>query len=298
MLHSNFFALTALVGLAVGLTSCTEKEELPAVDTKSLVTLDLRAFGLEDAPFTKATGEQPPQRIVFKAISADTTAYEASQKTGDAGYGTLNFELSPGTYKFVAVAHDMSKNATAQTPSASIDSATKVTMPEELVQDAFSLVKDVTIKPGVAFSEAMNLPRVISNFEIYMNDQLPAKVKNFKIVANVAGAQESGCAVFDPSTGFAKANRQWVKEVDISASAGRKDTHIGINLFLTAASQTMDITCTAFDTDGKEIIKHELKNVEMKQNRKTIARGIFFSAGGSASFTFSTNWDNSSEVEY
>ncbi|WP_407440610.1 hypothetical protein, partial [Fibrobacter sp.] len=165
MLHSNRYVLAALVGLAAIFSSCSVKEDFNTC--KSQVQLDVRAFGIEQSAFTRAGGGKDPHRIVFKAFdSSGAVAYETVQVSGQEGFGALDFELSPGDYTFVAVAHDLSSAALAAdeagTVAASIVSPSEATMPETLVEDTFCDKLNVTIKPGVPFSASMTLPRVVS----------------------------------------------------------------------------------------------------------------------------------------
>ena len=101
------------MGLAAIFSSCSVKEDFNTCN-KSQVQLDVRAFGIEQSAFTKAGGGKDPHRIVFKAFDAlGAVAYETTQASGQEGFGVLDFELSPGSYTFVAVAHDLSSAALA-----------------------------------------------------------------------------------------------------------------------------------------------------------------------------------------
>ena len=85
MLHSNRYALAALVGLAAIFSSCSVKEDL-AVCEKSEVYLDLRGFGLEQSSLTKASETQAPHRIVFKAFdSSGKAVYDSTQVSSQEG---------------------------------------------------------------------------------------------------------------------------------------------------------------------------------------------------------------------
>ncbi len=299
MLHSNRYVLAALVGLAAVFSSCSVKEDL-AVSGKSEVFLDLRGFGLKQSSLTKASEGQAPHRIVFKAFdSSDAVVYETVQTSSDEGFGSLSFELSPGAYTFVAVAHDVSNAVTNPTVAASIASPSQATVPEALIQDTFCKTLQVTIEPGKSFSAGMTLERIISSFEIYLNDKVPEGTKMFKIVANTSGSAASGNASFNPSTGLATADRQYVREVDISAGIGIAKNHIGLNLFLNSdEEEKIDITATAYNTEGQMIASHTLEDVPMKRNCLTTARGNFFTAGGSGTLSFLTGRGTEKQFEY
>lgn len=118
--------------------------------------------------------------------------------------------------------------------------ASQATVPEELVQDTFSDTLNVSISPGVPFAAGMTLPRIISCFKIKFNDVTPAGTKKVKIIANTAAEAAEGNPSFNPSTGLALSNRQYIREVDISSAAERKNNAVGINLFLTAQEQVIN----------------------------------------------------------
>lgn len=304
MLQSNHYMLAALVGLAAIFSSCSVKEDL-AVCEKSEVHLDLLGFGLERSSLTKASETQAPHRIVFKAFDSSGKAiFDSTQVSSQEGFGSLSFELSPGTYTFVAVAHDVALTGNPAAPNpdptvaASVASKEQATVPEPLIQDTFCDTLHVTIEPGVPFAAGMTLERIISSFEIYLNDKVPAGTKMFKIVANTSGSAASGKASFNPSTGLASTDRQYVKEVDISAGIGRPNNHIGLNLFLNADEENIDITASAYDAEDNLIVSHELKDVPMKRNCLTVARGNFFTAGGSGTLSFLTDWSTEHELGY
>ena len=171
-------------------------------------------------------------------------------------------------------------------------------MPEPLIQDTFCVTLNVTIKPGVPFAAGMSLDRIISSFEIYLNDKVPEGAKMFKIVANTSGSAVSGNASFNPSTGLASTDRQYVKDVDISKGIGIAGNYIGLNMFLNADEEEIDITATAYNIDGQVIASHTLKDVPMKRNCLTVASGNFFTTGGSATLSFLTEWGTGHSMEY
>ena len=306
MLTSNSYVLAALVGLAAISISCQREQiHFESGETgKSQVQLDVRAFGIEQSAFTKAGGGKDPHRIVFKAFDASSAvAYQTSQASGQEGFGVLDFELSPGAYTFVAVAHDLSSAALAADEggnvAASLNSAQEAVLPEGDVADCFCDTLNVTIKPGVPFASGMTLPRVISKFKLTINDALPAGTTKIKFILNSSADAAEGNPSFDPSTGFALENRQYVRSFDIGdGSIGKSGVSLSVSLLLTAETQDIDVTAAAYDAEGNLIISHELKDVPVKLNRTTVAKGNFFTATGGGSFSFSTKWDADAEISY
>ncbi len=294
--------LAALVGLAAVLTSCSVKEEINNSSMKqtSKVCVNVRTFDLEQSDIpTRASESVPPHRLVFKALDSDgNTAWETVQTAGSEGFGTVQFELSPGDYTFVAVAHDLSSASLADDFAATISSSGKVVFPEANVYDSFCGVKTVTVLPSTDFSAGMSLPRVNSYFRITLNDAIPAGTKQFKLVVNSSAAEADGNPEVNPANGLALEDRQYERSFDISASKGMKGVTISANMFLTDVTQEVDVTASAYDADGNLISRHVLLNVPMKQNRMTVASGNFFTASGGGSFTYTTEWEQQAEISY
>lgn len=303
MSHSNYFVIAVLIGLATTFTSCSH-DEIYSASEKSKVSLNLHHFGIEKDAITRAGGGKDPHRIVFKAFDAlGAVAYETTQASGQEGFGVLNFELSPGSYTFVAVAHDLSSAALAAdeggSVAASLNSAQEALLPEGDVADCFCDTLHVTIKPGVSFASGMTLPRVISKFKLTINDALPSGTAKIKFILNSSADTASGNPSFDPSTGFALEDRQYVRSFDIADdSIGLSGVSLSVSLLLTAETQNIDVTAAAYDAEGNLIISHELEDVPMKLNRTTVAKGNFFTATGGGSFSFSTDWDADAEISY
>lgn len=209
---------------------------------------------------------------MFKSFdSSGKAVFDSTQVAGQQGYGSLDFELAPGSYTFVAVAHDVARtgNPAVANPDAAVKAAvaspTQASLPEALVQDAFCKSLAVNIEPALSFTADLELPRIISCFQIWINDPLPANIKMFKIVANPSATAISGNPAFNPSTGLALSERQYVKEVNLSKGAGASNNSISLNLLLTAEEQNIDIT--------------------------TIAKGNFFAAESKSTLSFLTGWE-------
>lgn len=303
MSHTNYFTIAALLGMATTFTSCS-RDEIHSDSEKSRVSLSLHHFGIKQSAITRASSSRDPHRIVFKAFDASgAMAYETVQASGQEGFGVLDFELSPGKYTFVAVAHDLSSTTLAADEggniAASINSANEAVFPEGDVSDCFCDTLNVTIKPGKSFNSDMMLPRVISKFKLTINDAIPAGTAKIKLIVNSSAAVATGNPSFNPSTGFALEDRQYVRSFDIKeASIGLSGVSLSVNLLLTAENQDIDVIASAYDAEGKLLISHELKDVPMKLNRATVAKGNFFAAKGSGSFSYNTEWDQDAEISY
>ena len=298
---SNFNSFSAILGLvALGaMTSCSIKEDVSGCP-KQQVYVDVRAFDFSMGSFaTKAVeASEAVSQIAFKAFDSNgNEAYSVTQSSGDSGFGSLEFQLAPGSYTFVAVGNKLSTNA-PEGAMVSISSVTSATLPEALPTDVFSLTKEVTIEPRTAFTTAMTLPRVMSQFKLATIDKLPVNVASIELIANPTAPVNASTASFDPSDGRLLAAQRWTKTANVIPSAGKQPVTISLNMLLTSDEQLIDITANAYDTSGNLVTSLTLTNVPMKRNRVTTARGTLFNAGGSSSFTFENTWLDSYEMTF
>lgn len=305
---SNFSSFSAILGLVVlgAMTSCSIKEDVSGCP-KQQVFVDLRAFDFSMGSFaTKAVeASEAVSQIAFKAFDASgAEAYSVSQSSGDSGFGSLEFQLAPGSYTFVAVGNKLSTNV-PEGAMVSISSVTSATLPEALPTDVFSLTKEVTIEPRTAFTTAMTLPRVMSQFKLATIDKLPSNVASIELIGNSkapagSGSSASGAsgASFDPSDGRLLTDQRWTKTANVSASAGKQQVTISLNMLLTSDEQSIDVIANAYDASGNLITTISLNDVPMKRNRVTTARGTLFNAGGSSSFSFENTWLDPYEMAF
>lgn len=310
MLRSkSIFVPAALVGLAALLSSCSIKENMND-SSKQQVYVDFRAFDYSMDAFGPLNGSGEPStkavdaatavsQIAFKAFdSAGAEVYSANQNSGDSGFGALEFQLAPGSYTFVAVGNKLSANAPSGA-KVSITSAASATLAEALPTDVFSMTKAITIEPRKAFTTAMTLPRVMSQFKLSTTDKLPSNVVTIELIGNSkAPAASSSVASFDPSDGRLLTDQRWTKSANVSASAGKQTVNISLNMLLTSDEQSIDIIANAYDADSNLITTLTLTNVPMKRNRVTTATGILFNASGSTPFTIENTWLANHEMEF
>ena len=303
----NFNRFSAVLGLvALGaMTSCSVKEDVAAC--RQQVFVDLRTFDVAmdgfsssgDAAETKSSdASSTVDAISFSAFDASgNVAYSTTQCSSDEGFGSLNFELAPGSYTFVAVGQMNSTTAPAGAVS-TIDSPSSASLPEQIVTDVFSGTQAATVQPRTDFSTAMTLPRVISRFRLKMTDAIPSNVATLEIVANSSAASSSEVIVFDPSDGTVASDRQFMKTFDVTSKVGRSNVAANVGLLLTSDEQTIAVSVKALDASGATVTSLSLPSVPMKRNRITTASGELFSASGSGSFLFNSDWLEGHEMSY
>jgi len=309
MKHNNFIALAALVGLAAisvtsMVSSCSKELEVPDIQSPTRISLNVQAFDISQTgyPSEKTKGDIPAsfKRLAFKVFDSNGTAvFDTTQVCTQTGFGSIDFLLKEGTYTFVAVGHNVSADkASDPTVVADIASSTLATLPEQNVVDVFCATKQVTVTDADDLTVSMSLPRANSKFTLVMSDEIPTDAKEMEFVLNAAGSETTDTPSLSPSTGFSTSDRQYVRTFDISKVTGKKGQSIGMNLLLIAGTQDIDVQATAYDSNGDVIISRYLEDIPMKQNRVTIATGIFFKAEISSSFSVIDDWDTEKPVTY
>ena len=297
---SNFNQFSALLGLvALGaMTSCSNHEDASDCSRQS-VCVELNQFKFLSNHLTRADAATGTvSQIAFKAFdAAGAEVYATTQSAGDTDFGTLNFELAPGTYTFVAVGNRLSSNA-PQGAMVSISSVSQATLPESLPTDVFSLTEAVNIEPRTPFTTSMTLPRVMAQFKLVTTDILPANVATLELIANPDVAATDAFASFNPADGSLLTERRWTKSANVSASAGHQSISFTLNMLLGSDQEKADITVNAYDATGSLITTLTLQDVPMKRNRITTATGALFNADGSQTLSFLTDWSAPYELTF
>jgi len=305
-MKKSIFELAALVGLAAvsaTLFSCSTKVETTVL-TSSNVRVSVRTFDIGQTDYasgvsTRADANDPFKRLAFKVFDSDGKAvYETTQCYTDEGFGNVSFLLPEGTYTFVAVGHNVSTGVTDATVVADIASALVATLPEQNIVDVFCATKQVTVLPAQDLQFSMSLPRVNSKFKLVMTDAIPLDASTMEFVLNESGSESTAAHSIDPSSGFATANRQYVRTFDVSGNTGISNQSISINLLLTGATQDIDVLVTAFDANGDVIIARNIDAVPMSQNRITTATGVFFNSETGGSISVNSTWDTGASITY
>ena len=273
-------ALIVLAGL--GLVSCQSATDDEAQTSSATVHVSIAPFELQVTDFdgtsqkTVGATESGIASLTFAIFDENgENVYNATQNSTDEGFGNFSTELKFGTYTFVAVGCKVGTGAT-------IESKNKVSFTAECLSDTYSASQSVEISATSSKNISIEMSRPISCLNLKHTNVLPSTVK--KIRFTVANGGKS----FDPTTGLAtETNGTCVRDVE-SYKAG---TSLTCYIFLAAAEDNTDVTVEGLDADGNVLYTQVLKNVPMKQNKKTYATGALFADTATGSFVFNTNWE-------
>ena len=175
-----------------------------------------------------------------------------SQKSGDAGYGSVALSLAEGNYELVVIAHN-------STGAATISTVEKVTFPSNIVSDTYDL----------------QLVRVVSMFRLELTNVLPSTA------AKIRFYYTGGSSTFSPLAGYGCVNSR--QTVMINLEPGQKVFEV--YTFPHEESDVLKMTVTVYDS-GDNILKEQVfEEVPVTRNQITRYVGDFFngSSGGSSS---------------
>lgn len=297
----KFKSVPAALALAIifltTLVSCNSHEDL-LVESKSMVHVNISTFDYTQEDFqSRAAASDAVSRIAFAVFDASGNRVESiSQAKGtDGNFGTITCELDPGTYTFVAVGHRVTTADAAADVVAEISSPTLATLPEYGITDTFSGAKTIEVKPHTDIDLALTLPRIVTLFSLYTLDPVPSNVSSMTLEFNptseysLSDTDPKVFASFNPTTGLA--TQKWHHSVTLDATSfhGESSAYFNYYTLLTADEQNLDITITAYDSEGGEVLSRTL-TAPMKRNRKTTAQGRFFSAPLDQALQFNNTW--------
>ena len=271
-----------IVFASLGFVSCQSVADDDTQSSSATVHVNVAPFELQvtdfDAAPQKTVGatESGIASLTFAIFDENgENVYNATQNSTDEGFGNFSAELKFGTYTFVAVGCKVGTGAT-------IESKNKVSFTAECLSDTYSASQSVEISATSSKNISIEMSRRISCLSLKHTNTLPSAVK--KIRFTVANGGKS----FDPATGLTtETNGTCVRNVT-SYTAGASET---CYIFLAAADGKTDVTVEGLDADGNVLYTQVLKDVPMKQNKRTFASGALFADTATGSFAFNTDWE-------
>ena len=291
------FLFIAFLFSIILLSACSSSTDEVVQEQKSRVTVDFSTFQVEVEDMgggsrTTLALSDVASRLSFAVFDVEGALVEGStihQVSTDAGFGSVEMELYPGSYKMVAVAHSGSDNA-------DIESATSVILPGTTFTDTFTKVDVFTVVSNQNSNLSRTLDRITSAFILRLNDTPPATANRIEVILYNGGPTPNPLS-FNPSTGFAAEN--WSQTCSISIEDMVDETPDYIYYIGKSSPLYVTVKATAYDSDNNKIIHHVISNVPLNPNQKTVATGTFFQSSASGTFTITSDWNNTNnEVGY
>lgn len=204
---------------------------------------------------------------------------QVNQQSSTADFGSAVFQLEPGTYRLVVLAHSSNGNPTMTDPK-------KIQFKNSQgFTDTFLYCNTVEVtEEQEALSVTLNRITALCRFVI--TDDYPEDVVKMRFV------YKGGSGAFDATTGFGNVNSIQTMEFDVTKGQKQFDLYT----FLHETDGTIQLQATALD-DGENVICERSFSVPMVQNQVTWLSGPFFTGGsGSTGITITINTDWAGET--
>ena len=211
-------------------------------------------------------------RLNFAIYTLDgTRVKQVNQTSNDASFGAATFQLEPGDYMVVVVAHSSNGNPTMTDPT-----CIKFTNAQGFTETRIDCEKVVVTE------EKQELPvsphRIGSRCSFVMTDEtIPSEVKTMRFYYT------GGSGAFDVTTGLGSVNSK--QDVKFNVTADQKQ--FDLYTFLHDTEGTIHLTVTGLDASGNELYSRSF-DVSMEQDHITWLTGAFFVGSGSSSLTITT----------
>ena len=209
-----------------------------------------------------------------------TRVKQVNQQSSAADFGSAVFQIPPGDYQLVIVAHSSNGNPT-------MASSKKIQFTNtQGFTDTF--LYDDTITVDDSHKELQVVPRrIVSLCRFVITDNYPADVNLMRFYYT------GGSGAFDATTGLGCVNSR--QDVKFDVSSGQRE--FDLYTFLHSDEGAIRLKVTALDVNGAEAYNREY-DVSLKQNHITRCTSPYFSGDSMASATGLFDGFNGWEGEY
>lgn len=213
-------------------------------------------------------------RIDFAAFSESDSKTTYSQTSDDDDdFGTLSVSLAEGTNRIVILAHNGTGKASIYRPDSIRFTNNKVT-------DTFYYYAEITATEGGSYN--VTLTRSVAMFRLIVTDDTPDDVAQMEFYYT------GGSSTFDATQGLGIVQSRQTETRDVESTAYSGESEYEIYTFPHSTDDYLNITVTALDASGNELLEREFEDVPVTINTITQYTGEFFSEiTESSSSTFS-----------
>ena len=249
--------------------------------------LTVSIYQIGKTPFDEVTRSQSttPTHINYAVYSVDgQRVKQVNQQAGDANYGKASFQLEPGTYQLVVVAHSSNGNPT-------MTDLTKIQFKNNQgFSDTFlTYIEDVEVT-AENHTLLVTPQRIVSLCRVEITDDVPETVSQLRF------QYKGGSGAFDAHTGLGSVNSIQTLDFDVTGDQKQFDLYT----YLHDTEGTIHLTVTAFDASGVELINREF-DIPMEREKITWFTGPFFGGTGgglSIGITLDTDWKGETHITF
>ena len=215
--------------------------------------------------------------------TSGTRVKQVNQQSGNADFGVANFQLAPGDYLLVVVAHSSNGNPTMSDPK-------KIQFKNSQgFTDTFLYCDTITVDDSR--KEPQVVPkRIVSLCRFVIKDEYPADVKKMRFYYT------GGSGAFDATTGLGVVKSKQDVRFEVSATQRQFDLYT----FLHNTEGTLHLTVTALDANDDELLHRDF-DVPMRQNQITWLQGNLFTGTVTpvtGNITLNPDWASTDELTF
>ena len=249
--------------------------------------LTVSIYQIGKTPFDGVTRSQSttPTHINYAVYSVDgQRVKQVNQQAGDANYGRASFQLEPGTYQLVVVAHSSNGNPT-------MTDLTKIQFKNNQgFSDTFlTYIEDVEVT-AENHTLLVTPQRIVSLCRVEITDDVPETVSQLRF------QYKGGSGAFDAHTGLGSVNS--IQTMDFDVTTGQKQ--FDLYTYLHDTEGTIHLTVTAFDASENIVLQREF-DIPMEREKITWFTGPFFGGTGgglSIGITLDTDWKGETHITF
>lgn len=292
----------------VALFSCSSDEDATTATELEPTTVNVTFTGLDisiipdqkaNSPLRASATQSGVTRIAFKVFDATgKVVYSEDKNVGsDNDFDHVVCPLHVGKYTFVAVAH---KSKLLDSPVATVTSADESLLTESYVPKfVFAKTMDVTVAGNTTQNVTMEFgKRITTSFNLKVKDDYPDEVTKVRLTANSSKPKAKTPFAFSPATGFAPSDLCYTNTITRAENKLTSFTgkDLGLNFFLTADEQKMDIIIDMLNDNDEVLYTRTLSNLTFRRHSTTCATGTFFTASVTTTFDFDTKDNTNIDV--
>lgn len=289
MKNNVLIAAVAVCALVCSCSKADFQQEIQEPMEMSAVDVDVHtSFSMQEDPWASTRAVTAEKADISRIIlcvfdNEDKKVKEISQRQGDADFGTFSeFRLSPGSYKFVAVAH---KTGSVDNGNIQIVSPTEAVIPDAPVNNTFACVKDVTVGGYQKQDVSLDLNLCVTALRIVAQDVLPLDVKYIEIVVN-SEKDEATTLSFNPTTLLFNGNNAFRRKWDVSSRIGEAGLDFVVVAFLDVYPKTASASVRAYDTNDEPLFTRTFDNLTFKRATRLTVNTNLFTGAVEPSLTF------------
>lgn len=286
-MKKNLFLYFSIL-MACVLTAC-EKADFDDESKEDGANLTIRVSNVREVAYNTSTRALVDitgysSRLNFVIYKNGEQVKSLMQMQGDSGYGEVAFQLMPGTYKVLVLAHSSKGNPSLTDPE-QIKFTNSISF-----SDTFYYYGDVVVTTEAKTHELM-LTRASSLLNFIIDDEIPSDA------ATALVTYTGGCGVFNAVTGYGgTVNSQQEKLYDIKNVSS--PVSFKLYTFLPGDEGLLKVTIVVKNDNGDVILERQFTNIPVKRNVITEYSGAFFQHDNSFLFKANTVWADTIRVAY